>query len=113
MVIDFVGIQIKAATKKPWLDTISHRELSRKIAFGLLELEEAPWLFENIYFRWFQALFVGGVTQSKKIALMITSCEIYARDANIDEHLESNCSTFPYTFEANSRRYEGITIKIN
>ncbi|ORE09535.1 hypothetical protein BCV72DRAFT_194462, partial [Rhizopus microsporus var. microsporus] len=35
------------------------------------------------------ALFVGGVIQAKNFVLMITSCELYARDANIDEHLES------------------------
>ncbi|CAO3652689.1 unnamed protein product [Mucor hiemalis] len=57
-------------------------------------------------------LFVGGLIQAKSFVLMITSCELYARDANIDEHLESNRGTFPYIFEAESRRYNGVIIKV-
>ncbi|KAI9271192.1 hypothetical protein EDC94DRAFT_493362, partial [Helicostylum pulchrum] len=40
-------------------------------------------------------LFIGCIIQGKNFAVLVTTIEVYFRDANIDERLESNRSTFP------------------
>ncbi|KAI9272184.1 hypothetical protein EDC94DRAFT_580640 [Helicostylum pulchrum] len=57
-------------------------------------------------------LFVGSILQGNDFALLITTIEVYARDANVDEHLESNGSTFPSELGSNRRRYNGFISQV-
>lgn len=53
-------------------------------------------------------LFVGSILQGNDFALLIMTIKVYARDANVDKHLESNRSTFPSELESDRRRYNGF-----
>lgn len=57
-------------------------------------------------------LFIGCIVQSKKFSLMIASCEVYARDANIDKHLDCYESNFPYVVNAKTRKYKRVMVNI-
>ncbi|OAD00491.1 C2H2-type zinc finger transcription factor [Mucor lusitanicus CBS 277.49] len=58
-------------------------------------------------------LFTGAIIADSTFTYIITSCEVYGRDATIDDHLENQGDSFPHAFDPVSRRYEDMKILVD
>lgn len=79
-----------------------------EISSGLLELMNA----EHTRFKSIAELMVGAIMHTSNVNMITTSCEVYARDASIDKHLQSNSTTFPNEYNADERRYKILVITV-